>query len=98
MLTDHRIQQERWARENRQRRKMPRAFGRLIAGLAPWDWFFNPLSFQDQIPGSGPPAPELALSRLKEYLLLIQKDAGHPIGWVIAEEFGRGVVGTTATC
>lgn len=89
MLTDHRIEQERWARENRQRRKMPRAFGMFIASLAAWDWFLNPLSFRDRLPGSGPPVPEFALGRIKEYLLLIQRDAGQPIGWTIAEEFGR---------
>jgi hypothetical protein len=89
MLTDHGVEQERWARDNRERRKMPRAYGYFIKGLASWDWFFNPLSFRDQTPESGPPVPELALSRMIEYLLLIQRDAGKQIGWVIAEQFGR---------
>jgi hypothetical protein len=89
MLTDHRTGQERWAREMRERRKLPRAFGRFMAGLAPWNWFFNPLSFRDQKPDSGPPAPEFALSQIKAYLSLIERNAGKPIGWVIAEEFGR---------
>lgn len=89
MLTDHRLEQERWARDNRERRKLPWAYGKFITGLAVWDWFFNPVTFQDETPGSGPPVPELALSRLEEYFLLIQENAGHPIGWVTAEEFGR---------
>jgi hypothetical protein len=39
MLTDHRIEQERWARENGQRRNMPRDLGRFLASLPGWDWF-----------------------------------------------------------
>ncbi|HEV2491483.1 MAG TPA: hypothetical protein VG204_00260 [Terriglobia bacterium] len=39
MLTDHRMEQERWAREMRERRKLPRTFGHFIANLAAWDWF-----------------------------------------------------------
>ena len=89
MLIDHRLEQERWARENRERRKMPPAFGKFITGLASWHWFFNPLSFRDQTLDSGPPVPEFALSQIKEYLLLVQRDAGQPNGWVIAEEAGR---------
>jgi len=68
---------------------MPRAYGYFITGLAAWDWFFNPLSFRDQAPESGPPVPELALIRIIDYLLLIQRHAGKQIGWVIAEQFGR---------
>jgi hypothetical protein len=88
MLVDYRIEQERWARENRERRKVSRFFGYFLTDLAAWDWFFNPLSFRDQTTSSGPPTPELGLSRIKEYFSLIQRDAGQPIGWVIAEEFG----------
>jgi hypothetical protein len=89
VLTDHRIKQERWAREERERRSLPLAFGIFIAGLASWDWFFNPLSFRDEPPDAGPPLREVALRRIEEYLSLIQKHAGQPIGWVIAEEYGR---------
>jgi hypothetical protein len=89
MLTDHRLQQEQWARENRQRRKLPPAFGMFIARLAAWDWFLNPLSFRDRAPGFGPPVPHLALRRITEFLSHIQSNAGRPIGWVVAEEFGR---------
>lgn len=89
MLTDHRIEQERWARENRQRSMMPRAFGMFIASLANWDWFINPLSLRDQIPGFGPPVPGIAMNRLNEFLIRLQIDAGRLIGWVIAEELGR---------
>jgi hypothetical protein len=89
VLTDHRIEQGRWARERRERRKLPPAFGRFLMGLASWDWFVNPLSFRDGGPGCGAPVPDFALHRIEEYLLLVQRDAGRPIGWVIAEEFGQ---------
>jgi hypothetical protein len=89
MLIDRRIDQERWARENRERRKLPPAFGKFLMDLASWDWFVNPLSFRDGGPGSGAPVPDFALRQIKEYLLLVQRDAGPPIGWVLAEEFGR---------
>jgi hypothetical protein len=39
MLTDHRVEQERWARQRRNQRLLARSFGRLIAALARWDWF-----------------------------------------------------------
>ena len=89
MLTDHRIELERWTRDNRERRKMPRAYGKFVAGLAAWDWFINPLSFRDRNPGFGPAMPDLALIRITEFLSRIQSDAGKLIGWVLAEEFGR---------
>ena len=68
---------------------MPPAFGKFLMDLASWDWFVNPLSFRDGGPGSGAPVPDFALRQIKEYLLLIQRNAGQPIGWVIAEQFGR---------
>ena len=86
-LVDHREAQERWALRCRQRREMPRAFGRFLADLAPWDWWFNPISFRDDGP-SGPPVQAVALARIIEYLLLLQRAASKPIGWVIGEEFG----------
>ena len=89
MLTDYRTQQDHSEREHKDRWKIPRAFGRFIAELADWDWFINPFSFRDRIPGFGPPVPGIALSRLNEYLMRLQIAAGQPIGWVIAEEFGR---------
>ena len=89
MLTDYRTQQDHWVRQYKERSEIPRAFGRFIAELADWDWFINPLSFRDRIPGFGPPVPGVAMSRLNEYLMRLQITAGQPIGWVIAEEFGR---------
>jgi hypothetical protein len=35
------------------------------------------------------PLPEGVLKRIETWLLDLQRLAGHPIGWVIAEEFGR---------
>lgn len=49
MLTDHRIEQERWARGMRERRKLAWAFGSLIANLAAWDWFVT-LTLRDREP------------------------------------------------
>jgi hypothetical protein len=89
LLKDYRNEQERWAIENQQGRKMSRALGMFIATLAAWDWFINPLSFRDRVPGFGPPVPGIALSRLNEFLTRLQRDAGQLIGWVIAEELGR---------
>jgi hypothetical protein len=39
MLTDHRIEQTRWAQGKRDLHKLPWAFGSFIANLAPWEWF-----------------------------------------------------------
>jgi hypothetical protein len=125
MLTDHRVEQERWARENRQRRKLPRDFGKFIASLPGWDWFvtvtlrsrepqreetwergklrrkanvtickpdpqlvrYEPSSRYSRADRA--PNPQVTLWRIKEWLKDIEKAAGKPIGWVIAEEFGR---------
>lgn len=89
MLSDHGRQQERWASLQRRHRELANAYGHFIAELAPWDWFVNPFSFRDEAPSGGPPVADLALSRIAEYLMLVQKNAGKPIGWMIAEEFGR---------
>jgi hypothetical protein len=89
MLPDRRIELERWARENTQRERLPRAFGKFVAELAEWDWFINPLSFRDRISGFGPPVSNLALKGITEFLLRVQSEAGRPVGWVIAEEYGQ---------
>jgi hypothetical protein len=88
MLTDHRTKQERWAWENRERRGLPRAHGNLITDLGPWHWFLT-FTFRDSIAPFDPPTKASALRRIEEYFRRIQTAAGHPIGWVIAEEFGR---------
>jgi hypothetical protein len=125
MLTDHRIEQERRAREYRQRRNLPRDLGKFIASLPGWDLFvtltlrnrkpqreetwergklrreanvtickpdpqlvrYEPSSRHS--PADHPPNPQVVLWRIKEWLTDIEKAAGKPIGWVIAEEFGR---------
>jgi hypothetical protein len=89
MLTDHRIEQEGRSKEYLLRKRMARPFGVFIARLAEWDWFITPLTFRDRTPCSGPPVPEIALSQIREYFSLIQRNAGKPIGWTIAEEFGQ---------
>ena len=40
-------------------------------------------------PRAAPPLPEAVLKRVESWLLDAQRLAGLPIGWVIAEEFGR---------
>lgn len=89
MLTDHRIEVERRTRENREHKLLPRAYGKFVKELAAWDWFINPISLRDRVPGFGPPVPGIALSKLNEFLTRLQYDAGRLIGWVIAEEVGR---------
>jgi hypothetical protein len=124
-LTDHRIEQERWARDRRDRRQVAYAFGYFIAHLTAWDWFVNPLTLRDRGPAAeagergellregrfaickpdprlgayeptsrysppdGPLPPIAALGAIQGWLLGLQRQAGHPIGWMIAEEFGR---------
>ncbi|HEV2177315.1 MAG TPA: hypothetical protein VGW33_08955 [Terriglobia bacterium] len=62
---------------------MASAFGQFIADLAPWDWFVNPFSFRVE------PVPDAAITQIEEYFALVQRQAVSPIGWMIAEEFGR---------
>ena len=125
MLVDHRLQQERWAREYRQRRKLPRDLGKFIASFPGWDWFvtvtlrnrkaqrdetwergklrrkanvtickpdpqlvrYEPSSRYSRV--DRPPTPYVALWWIKDWLTDVERAAGKPIGWVIAEEFGR---------
>jgi len=88
MLSDRRHAQERWTADRRRRREVADSFGYFLADLAEWDWFMNPISFRDDGP-DGPPVPDAALSRIREYFGLVQRGASKPIGWVVAEEFGR---------
>lgn len=83
-LIDHSVKVERSARARRHRASLPRAFGEFIAGLAPWFWFVT-ITFK-----GGPPARDAALEGILEWLADLQADAGgRPIGWIIAEDFGR---------
>src|SRR5215472_4531007 len=90
----------KWKDGRRERGKLALVFGEFIAGLVPWSWFVNPISFRDDWRNahrrpdwlsrkSGPPYPDEVLAYMKEFLGDVEKQAGHPIGWVIAEEFGR---------
>lgn len=38
---------------------------------------------------SGPPVPDKALAEVKDWLFELQSEAGQPIRWMIAEEFGE---------
>ena len=140
MLKDHRLEVESRALQRRRRKKLAHAFGDFIAGVAPWDWFINPITFRDgwrpsecrrglTNPGtppilrkkrveerfrignyavygpdprieqyrpssrnnvsSGAPVPDAAIAFIQEYFALLQAAADGPIGWMIAEEFGR---------
>jgi hypothetical protein len=71
-----------------------------LAGLAAWDWFINPISFRNVWRNAhrppdkpclkeGPPCPDEAQAYLSEYFADMEKMAGKPIGWSVAEEFGR---------
>ncbi len=46
-LSDHKMEQERRARQLFNRKQLPLAFGNFIAGLADWDWFINPFTFRN---------------------------------------------------
>lgn len=82
MLRDYKLAQERWAREQRERRKMPQAFGEFITNLTPWDWWVT-ITFRNEVK-----SPEAGVSSVKEWLALVEIMAGNRIGYVIAEEFG----------
>src|SRR5205814_4911560 len=40
-------------------------------------------------PAPRPPVPDVALDRIHHWLADVQREASKPIGWMIAEEFGR---------
>jgi hypothetical protein len=82
-LRDHASTQERSAARKQRRAKLPEAFGQFIAGLAPWSWFINPITFRGDAPCS-----DAAMKGIEEWLADLQANAGRTIGWVIAEEFG----------
>ena len=37
----------------------------------------------------GPPTPQVAIARIEMWLMEIESVAGNPVGYMIAEEFGR---------
>ena len=83
-LTDHAESAERGARERARRAPIPKAFGEFLAGLAEWSWFVT-ITFKGYAP-----VQDAALSGILMWLADIQAAAGaSPIGWVLAEEFGR---------
>lgn len=48
MLSDNRVEVERYAARIRGRRELANAFGSFIGALAEWDWFINPITFRDR--------------------------------------------------
>src|SRR5713101_2035121 len=83
-LRDHGRSVERAASRRAQRARLPEAFGEFIAGLARWSWFVT-ITFK-----SDAPSCDLARKGIEEWLADIQAAAGgQPIGWIMAEEFGR---------
>jgi len=89
MLSERRLELERRGFIRQERRLLPVAFGLFIAGLAAWDWFVNPITFRDRSHYVGAPSQESAMREIVKWLADIETEAGRPIGWVIAEEFGR---------
>jgi hypothetical protein len=84
VLIDHAVISERWARLRAVRADLPEAFGVFLAGLAPWSWFVNPITFRGDAPCS-----DGAMEGIKEWLADLQALAGgRRVGWVIAEELG----------
>jgi hypothetical protein len=66
------------------RADLPEAFGQFLVELEAWSWFINPITFR----GEDPPVPDAAMHAISEWLADLEAQAGKPIGWVIAEEFG----------
>jgi len=84
LLRDHGRTIERRAGERQARENLPEAWGNFLAALAAWDWFVT-ITFR-----SDPPAQDAALKRIGLWLADLQGQAGgKPIGWILAEEFGR---------
>lgn len=82
-LADRKQSQERWASRKRMRASLLEPFGNFLAGLCPWDWFVNPITFREEVR-----SPDMAMEQIGEWLADIEAHAGRPVGWVIAEEFG----------
>lgn len=82
MLRDHRLGQERRAKDRRDRRALAEAFGEFVAGLAEWDWFAT-ITFREASLN-----PERAVSAVEAWLAEIEKSAGLSFAFVLAEEFG----------
>lgn len=82
MLTDHRVAQERWSARRNLRLRLPGAFGSFIASLALWDWFVT-LTFRNAL------VPDAGISQIGQWLCAVERMAGRPIAYMLAEEFGR---------
>jgi len=65
------------------RREQAQLFGEFIREMGHWSWFLT-LTFRNSLP-----PPDGAIKRIEEWLADIDAHAGKPIGWIIAEEFGR---------
>lgn len=88
MLTDHAVTLERGAKMREMRAALPEAFGNFLAGLAPWSWFVNPITFRGDARGKAP-CSDAAMRGIGEWLADLQACAGgSQLGWAIAEEFG----------
>ncbi len=84
-LSDRALSVERYSSERRRRKELPPAFGDFISELADWSWFINPITFRGDSP-----AADAALQAISEWFADLQTFVGpHPIGWMLAEEFGR---------
>lgn len=89
-LVDHRLELERWTSLRRQHRGLPLEYGNFMSTLAAWDWFVTLTMRSAPVsPNQGPRDADVALTGVESWLSDLALAAGTPVGWVIAEEFGR---------
>jgi hypothetical protein len=84
MLVDHRRERVREAQDAVRLQRSVQEYGDYIAKRAKWS-LFGTISFSKRL------SEQSAFARVTEFLETIQRDAGSPIGWVMATD--RGEIG-----
>jgi hypothetical protein len=82
ILVDHRLSQERWALETRQRQRIAREFGEFVSRLAEWAWFWT-FTFRRKV------SFEEGLVGVAAFLRLLICASADPVRWFVAAELGR---------
>src|SRR5690348_11905862 len=87
MLKDYRQDVEQFAEAAKRQKAMLVRYGKYLETLAPWYWFMT-ITARDS-PGCGAPSREWAHAELLKYFDQLRREAGQPIAWVLAEDFGN---------